>query len=53
MKFALTVMVTYRLQLAWLPTSVARMWWRPSSSVLSVLFSATSGRSPTSGKSPS
>ena len=44
MKFALTVMVTYQLQLAWLPTSVAGLVVAALFVLPFVLFSATSGQ---------
>ena len=44
MKFALTVMVTYQLQLVWLPTSVAGLVVAALFVLPFVLFSATSGQ---------
>ena len=46
-KFALTVLVTYQLEVAWLPPSQAGLVIGALFILPFVLFSATSGRSPT------
>lgn len=43
-KFALTVMVTYQLQVAWLPASVAGLWIGAIFILPFLLFSATAGQ---------